>query len=247
MEEGSDQAQVIATKRPVKWLLVFCAPTTIVLTVAVVSHGPPEPVYAGRGLSHWLGGNVSSPAKRAFVIESVGPEALPWLVNALPALELRYRFNAWCLRAGRSNSPLANRLLRRLTDPHRQMAYFNACSLLARLAPGSTFETKALRAFVPHRPGDDTELIRLRLGALGRCTNSPERVIPILISELRNFATVDRAIDSLANFGSLATSRLYPLALAETGMIRPAEVALERADPLAYKRLLDEKERRNNH
>lgn len=164
------------------------------------------------------------------MLNSVGPEALPWLVSAVPRLEFKD----------------AGRLLLKLADPRGRAAYFNACSVLARLAPGSAFETKALRAFIPRRPTDDTELIKLRLRALGRCTNSPDKAIPILISELANFATLDNAIDSLANFGPLATPRLYPLALRETGMIRPAEVALERADPLAYKRLLDEKERSRN-
>jgi hypothetical protein len=132
--------------------------------------------------------------------------------------------------------------LRKLINPYNEMAYFNACSLLARLAPGSSFEPKALREFVPRRPGDDMELIKLRLWALGRCTNSPDRAIPILISELTN-STVDKAVDALQNFGSVATPRLYPIALRENGIIRPAEVALERADPLAYRKLKVEKER----
>jgi hypothetical protein len=90
------------------------------------------------------------------------------------------------------------------------------------------------------------ELIKLRLRALGDCTNSPDKAIPILVLELTNSPTVDRSIDALQNFGSAATPRLYPVALRETGMIRPAKVALERADPLAYKRLREEKERHRN-
>ena len=261
MEDGAEKQEQALIRRPAKWLLAFCVAAILIVVVAAVSfHGPPEPVYAGAGLSHWLGGIVSSgpgsrgvlasrvlssPAEVGSALGSVGPEALPWLVGALPGLEFRQRFDAWCLRTGnRSGSPLVNRLLLKLTDPHRYTAYANACSLLARFAPGSPFETKALRAFVPRRPADDTELIKVRLSGLGRCTNSPDKAIPILISELAN-SSVDRAIDALKNFGSLATPQLYPIALRETGMIRPAEVALERADPIAYKRLREEKEKRN--
>jgi len=55
---------------------------------------------------------------------------------------------------------------------------------------------------------------------------------------------VDMAIDVLQRqFGSVATPKLYPVALRETGIIRPAEVALEHADPLAYRKLQIEKEK----
>jgi hypothetical protein len=259
--DGSDKPPEPVTRKTPTGFQIFCLAVIIFVAAAVeVSHRPPEPIYNRLGLSHWLGGMVSngpgssgvlasgrlsSLAEVGSALGSVGPEALPWLVSALPGLEFRQRFDAWCSRtANRSSSPLVNRLLLKLTDPHSYTGYANTCSLLARFAPGSPFQTKAFRAFVPHRPGDDTELVKIRLWALGRCTNSPDKAIPILISELTNSLTVDRAVDGVANFGSLATPRLYPLALGETGMIRPAEVALERADPLAYKRLREEKERR---
>lgn len=256
MEGGAEQQEKARSRRIPNWLLVFCVVASLSVVVAAVSfHGPSEPVYAGARLSHWLGGTVSSGpgssgvlaslAEVGSALGSVGPEALPWLLSALPGLEFKQRFDAWCLRTGnRSGSALVNRLLLKLTDPHRATAYANACSLLARFAPGSAFETKALRAFVPRRP-EDAELIKIRIRALGRCTNSPAQAIPILISELTNSPTADVAIESLGNFGPAATPRLYPVALREAGMIRPAEVALERADPLAYKRLREEKEKRN--
>lgn len=70
------------------------------------------------------------------VIDSVGPEALPWLVSALPGLELKYSYEAWLERL-MQRSPVANRLLLKFTDPCRYVGYFNICALLARLAPGS--------------------------------------------------------------------------------------------------------------
>ncbi len=78
---------------------------------------------------------------------------------------------------------------------------------------------------------------------LGSFTNSPSKVIPILVAELNNPAHVETAIQSLQKFGSSATSFLYPLALKESGLIRPAELALEKADERAYSRLRDEKTR----
>jgi len=206
MVDGSDKPQHAVTRRALlNWLLVFCVVAIIVLAVATgVSRRPPEPVYSGVGLSQWLGEGVSNVHRMVEVINSVGPEALPWLVSALPGLEFEQRYETWLQRLSQKN-PVANRLLLKFTNPRRHAAYFRACWLLGRLAPGTSFETKALRAFMPRRPEDDSELIKIRLWALGRCTNSPDKAIPILISELTNSATVDKAVDSLGNFGSLAT------------------------------------------
>jgi hypothetical protein len=82
-----------------------------------------------------------------------------------------------------------------------------------------------------------------KLSVLGCFTNFPNQVIPILVPELTNAAYVETAAKALQNFGSAATPSLYPLALKETGLIRPAEYALEKADKPAYQRLHDEKDR----
>jgi hypothetical protein len=246
MEDGRGKQKQALTRQVPKLFLVFCIVAIIIVAVAAVStHGPPEPVYEGVRLSKWLGGDVPTPLRIGDVFSSIGPEALPWLVNALPRLEFEQRYEAW-LQKLTQKSPVAHRLLRKLAGPHKHRAYFNACMLLASLAPGSAFETKALRTFTRRRPADDTTLIKLQLWALGRFTNSPEKAIPILVSQLTNTPASEVAISSLANFGSQATPQLYPLALDKTRMTRPAEEALERADPLAYKRLREEKEKRKS-
>lgn len=72
-------------------------------------------------------------------------------------------------------------------------------------------------------------------------TNFPKVVIPILVAELNNPAHVETAVKGLEKFGPKATSSLYPLAMKEKGLIRPAELALEKADQRAYSKLCQEK------
>jgi hypothetical protein len=100
-----------------------------------------------------------------------------------------------------------------------------------------------VRAVIASHQEVDREFSKIRLHALSCFTNSPNDVIPVLVAELTNSANVDSTIEALQKFGSLATSKLYPIALRETGMIRPAEVALEKADERSYRRLREEKER----
>ena len=102
-------------------------------------------------------------------------------------------------------------------------------TLLGRVAPGSQYESKALQAVIAVKSAD-RDFCDARLRVLGCFTNSPKTVIPILVAELNNPAHVETAVNSLEKFGSSATPSLYPVALKETGLIRPAELALEKAD-----------------
>src|SRR5678816_3193481 len=64
----------------------------IAAAVLVIRRSPPEPLYQGVALSEWLDGTMHkkvSPRKIFEVMESVGPEASPWL---LQLVERRERF-----------------------------------------------------------------------------------------------------------------------------------------------------------
>jgi len=93
MVAGNDKPQRAVARRALSWFLMLCVVAVILLVAATRdSRRPPEPVYKGVGLSKWLGGGVSSPRSMLEVINSVGPEALPWLVSALPGLEFKQRY-----------------------------------------------------------------------------------------------------------------------------------------------------------
>lgn len=67
----------------------------------------------------------------------------------------------------------------------------------------------------------------------------------MLLIGLTNVSTVDSAISAFQRFGTSATPILYPAALVETGFVRPAELALKKADPAAYEKLLAEQKLRS--
>lgn len=240
------------------WLLAGC----VILVLALVcclrsffSAGPSEPVYRGLRLSSWLDGSavirtspgmsLASGRAMADVIQSVGPEALPWLVSevelsgrpGLGDLACRSYVRLW------QTSGLARPLLPRPSSgPRSEIALFNSMCLLGRLAPGSAYESKALPAVIAAHLEGNREFYKTKLYVLGCFTNFPNQVIPILVAELDHAAYVETAAKGLQNFGSSATPTLYPLALKETGQIRPAEYALEKADEAAYRRLRQEKD-----
>lgn len=186
------------------------------------------------------GGQATLQAQLVGQVYSVGPEALPWLTAAVRAYgheDLRSRFCHWYLRL-RSGNVLASQYLLR-----RECALFNTVSLLARVAPGTPYESEAARGVVAAHARKDRDFTKLRLHALGCFTNAPNEVIPVLLNALTNPITVEESISGLQNFGSLRVPRLYQMALKETGLIRPAELALEHVDKAAYQKLRDEKER----
>ena len=80
---------MLSTSRKWFWivagaLLLGVAASTLYL---VSGRGPHEPVYEGVGLSAWLdgttvhGGGLAQTKKMSEVLNSVGPEALPWLTH----------------------------------------------------------------------------------------------------------------------------------------------------------------------
>jgi len=250
-------AQVNALKHQRAWLLAGC----VILVPALVccfrlffEAGPSEPVYRGLGLSRWLDGStvirtspgyLSSAKAMSDVIQSVGPEALPLLVGEVeqsgrPGLKdivCQCYVRLW-LKSGLIRSWLP----RPSSGPRSEIALYNSMVLLGRLAPGSSHEAIALRAIIAARQNGNRPFFEQKLRVLGCFTNSPKEVIPILVAELNNAAYVETAAKALQNFGSSATPTLYPIALKETGLIRPAEYALEKADAGAYRRLREEKD-----
>jgi hypothetical protein len=183
------------------------------------------------------------------VIQSVGPEALPWLVSEVE-LSGRQRLGLrdWACRSyvhffWKSSGLLKSLLPTPWWGSRSDTALLNSMILLGRLAPGTTYESNALRAVTAAQMQSNRDFYNTKLSVLGCFTNFPNQVIPILVPELTNAAYVETAAKALQNFGSAATPSLYPLALKETGLIRPAEYALEKADKPAYQRLHDEKDR----
>lgn len=254
-----------ARKHQLTWFTAGCVIVALALVCSFrwFSHrGPIEPVYQGLRLSRWLDGSTmvrmsavpTSPSRlaaaiaaskaRAQVVQSVGPEALPWLLTEVeqagrPGLRdvaCRSYLRLWLA------SGFIRPWLPRPSGPPSETAFFNSLGLLGRLAPGTEYESSALRAIIAARLGSNTQFYKNKLRALGGFTNFPNEVIPILIAELNNGVYVETAVQALQNFGSSATPHLYPLALKETGQIRPAEYALEKVDEHAYSKLREEKE-----
>ena len=67
--------------------------------------GPKEPVYQGKGLSHWINQKSSfveamTNANVNNAIKAIGTNALPWLMSEFTRSESRWRsaFNRWALR-----------------------------------------------------------------------------------------------------------------------------------------------------
>lgn len=182
----------------------------------------------------------------ADVLKSVGPEALPWLVSEVELLGRPGLRDLACrsyLRVWQASSLVRSLLPRPTSGPRSDIALFNSMGLLGRLAPGTEYESRALQAVIGAHAQHDREFYKTKLNVLGCFTNFPNQVIPILVATLNDPVNVETAANSLQNFGASATPTLYPLALKETGQIRPAEYALEKADKAAYQRLHAEKGR----
>ena len=86
--------QLNALKQKLVWFGVSCVivVAAFVPCLYALFNGPSEPGYQGLGLQTWLDGSTvsqTSPGRFASakamcnVIQSVGPEALPWLVSEL--------------------------------------------------------------------------------------------------------------------------------------------------------------------
>jgi len=251
---------MIATRSLLPILYVIGILATIATGLVLLLRSPPEPSYQGAPLSYWLKDPITernlhftgnSPydrdtmarlAKRTAVIGSVGPEALPWLIAAAERdarseslLNRKYSqlyksspVVRWCLPQPRSRLPA--------------LSYYDILRLLSRLAPGTSYEERALNVILLfHKQPTRPRYFEVRCDMLGCFTNHPSKVLPWLLIGLTNANTGYPAVLAFQRFGTSATPVLYPVALSETGFIKPAELALKKADPVAYERLLTEK------
>ncbi|HVR34315.1 MAG TPA: hypothetical protein VMS21_00525 [Methylomirabilota bacterium] len=198
-----------------------------------------EPVYRGAPLSLWLDGTMSRRGvpwqEQREVWDSVGPEALPWLVRFVGLQEgmADRKYHEWYYKQPPSQQPSY------LPKPRlwqKRTARYNAAQILARLAPGTEYEDRALDSLLPSGFRDRDAPVWFHL--LGSFTNSGERVVPVLITGLTNPVTFEASLGSLEKFGTAGSPRLLEMALKESGFVRPAELALEKIDPERYQELL---------
>jgi len=216
--------------------------SAVIVLGAMLLSGAREPKYEGIGLSRWADGTMArqrGPMPMLKVLQSVGPEALPWLVEEAGRQgTLRHRLYLLYVKVYISSS-LAQRLLPRPGPDISSTRQENVFGLLARLAPGTSYEERAVRALLAVPPKPPVFETRFRL--LGSFTNYPRLVLPALLPGLNHPSTVDAAVSAFERFGTSATPVLYPKALIESGFIRPAELALKKADPVAYEKLREKK------
>jgi len=245
-----------ALKKRAAWSVAVFGILLVALVGWFVSffRDPPEPVYERLKLSNWLDGstvNLKLPAESELpmvrVMGSVGPEALLWLIREVELTgnrptELIYRYYERLCRTSSLLKSCLPKVPKPLPNSHLETAEWNSMNLLERLAPGSPYESKALGAVIAAHLEGNRDFYDYRLRVAARFTNFPTVVIPILVAELNNPAHVETAVKGLEKFGPTATSSLYPLAMKEKGLIRPAELALEKADKRAYLRLCEEKD-----
>lgn len=230
-------------------VLVSCSVVVVALVLCSASPfkaGPLEPMYRGFGLSRWLDGSLGRTGAMGQVLRSVGPEALPWLVNkverskSITSGASRSYDRIW-LKSAWAKSWLPN-------PGTRWFVEYNSVSLLGRLAPGTSYENRAMRAIMATKEENNRAFDDAKHQALGCFTNSANSVIPVLVAELtNNTASFDSTIEALQKFGSLVTPSIYPIALKEIGQVRPAEFALQKIDERSYQRLCEEKARLGVH
>jgi len=222
-------------------VVVFPALTVL---VAMFFSGAREPAYEGVGLSRWVDGSMArqrEPMAMMKVLRSVGPEALPWLVQeAKRQSTFTHRLYLRYVRVYKSSS-LAQRVLPKPGPDLSSTAQANIFGLLARLAPGIPYEERAVRALLAAPP--KPLVFETKFLLLGSFTNYPQLVLPALLPGLDQPFSVDATVSAFQRFGTSATPVLYPKALMESGFIRPAELALKRADPAAYEKLREKKGR----
>jgi hypothetical protein len=217
-----------------------------VISLATDRSMPPEPVYKGRPLSQWLD-------RRAFdkgasfedwldVDESIGTEALPWLVATLEhdegtKLETKMELLPSLLHA----SPES---IRRRVPLYRKKGVLRneIIDRLVRLAPGTSYESRAAKAILKAKgftePGNGYVYFEgLRLDSLATFTNCPAIVLPALVHGMTNPPPTDVRVEQICAFGPQAIPILYNMALAETNALNPGDLALQAMDTNAWRRL----------
>lgn len=232
--------------------MLICLAAALVLVAIlweVLWAGPTEPIYQGTRLSAWLDGTkeLKGAPWEQFreIAKSIGPEALPWLIWALPHYDRQSRL--WLHYAHLYlQSGFAQHFLPAPSKPSAQIATMNTVAMLAILAPGTRYETNAVDVLLRMDQSTTSwgwQLENARIEALGYCTNCEDRVLPTLLQSVTNAITLNISIFGLQHFGDHAIAHLYQMALTETGAFRPAEQALAKIDSGAYLRLQTERKK----
>jgi HEAT repeat protein len=102
---------------------------------------------------------------------------------------------------------------------------------LKDVAPKSPWEPKAVEALVQATEDSAMSCRQQALVSLGSFTNQPDLVVPALIKGLI-YPTAENCINSLERIGPAAIPALVKTTQNERSWFRPAEVALEKIDPL---------------
>jgi hypothetical protein len=211
--------------------------------------GVSEPTYNGNPLSTCLDGTLWK--KRGSLemhqtLSSIGPEALPWLTQQAGKGSFQNSIHLKYVKLYKSSSAV-RRFLPKPGPDRWSTLQDNTFIQLSRLAPGTAYEGRALSAILASTSWrKNRQSLGMEMGLLSSFTNFPSSVLPVLVIGLTNPITVDTAVRGFQRFGTSATPVLYPIALRETGHIRPAELSLKKADPIAYERLIQEKARLGN-
>jgi len=203
----------------------------------------PEPVYEGVPLTEWLDGTMRTtgvpPSKVASVIDSIGPEAIPHL---LAIVEGRVLLSQRIYSRLYGFLQPATKYLPKPRLGFTLTARYNAARELSRLAPGTQSEGRVVAALLSLDPGLDKRYERQYwFTQLSAFTNCSDKIVPVLLTGVTNPATFDASVEALSRFGTSSVPDLYRMAKAESGFIRPAELALKRIDEKTYLRLSDEK------
>lgn len=207
------------------------------------------------------------------IFKTAGEEAVPFLLKHLvishtPLEEAQARFwinsppksgvaqtrpkdfenqRAWAAYAFEFVGPSASNALPTLIHLARDDYFLgvrmNLFHSIAALAPNSDFEASAVDALVKNIEGENVDCARSAYYFLGAFPNQAERVIPILIKGLNNSLMFDASLEALQKLGKLGVPALLQAQKQERSTIRPAELALEKIDPDAAKRAIEEKER----
>jgi hypothetical protein len=106
--------------------------------------------------------------------------------------------------------------------PRIRGSQYNAARLLSRLAPGTELENRAVTTLLSLYHQGERRYVVLFLAGF---TNSPEKIVPVLLTGVTNPATFEASVAGLRRFGTPSAPSLYQMARKEFHPhIRPAEL-----------------------